>query len=439
MNAFFITVALLMGAFIAFWIPTDGQLAVFLALILATIVGLILRCVKEHKDLLLMFFITGLISRVVVALGIYLLNLQAFFGLDSYGYDLWGYWLLKYWQGENYYKGILPWDDIKNNWGMQYLVACIYALVGRNTLAVQLFNAVIGATTAPVIFLCTKHIYHNVRVATITAYFVAFYPSLVLWSSQGLKDGLIVFLLAVLMLITLKLAETISFNNIVLLLICLLAVFSLRFYIFYMVVAAISGTFIIGTKSISTQSLIRQFAVIIAIGIAMTYIGVLRTASTQLESYTNLETLSASRSELANTAQSGFGRDVDVSTASGAISFIPIGLVYLLFAPFPWELANLRQMITLPEMIIWWCSFPILIVGLWFTLKYRLRQALPILIFISGLTLAYSMFQGNIGTAYRQRSQLLVFYFIFVAVGIVLFKEKHEERKRREAITQGYK
>jgi hypothetical protein len=49
------------------------------------------------------------------------------------------------------------------------------------------------------------------------------------------------------------------------------------------------------------------------------------------------------------------------------------------------------------------------------------------------LTLAYSVFQGNVGTAYRQRAQLLVFYFIFVAVGSVLVKEKRDERRRRAA------
>jgi hypothetical protein len=43
------------------------------------------------------------------------------------------------------------------------------------------------------------------------------------------------------------------------------------------------------------------------------------------------------------------------------------------------------------------------------------------------------VFQGNVGTAYRQRAQLLVFYFIFVAVGGVLLKEKREEKRRRAA------
>jgi Na+(H+)/acetate symporter ActP len=72
-------------------------------------------------------------------------------------------------------------------------------------------------------------------------------------------------------------------------------------------------------------------------------------------------------------------------------------------------------------------------VGIWFTLSYRLRQALPIILFTMMLTLAYSIFQGNIGTAYRQRSQILVFYFIFVAVGAVLLKERQEDRRRQAA------
>ena len=111
---------------------------------------------------------------------------------------------------------------------------------------------------------------------------------------------------------------------------------------------------------------------------------------------------------------------------------IPVGMVYLLFAPFPWQLTNLRQSITLPEMIIWWLSFPLLVLGIWYSVKYRLRQISPILIFTTMLSLAYSVFQGNVGTAYRQRAQLLVFYFVFVAVGFVLLKERNERRDNLE-------
>jgi hypothetical protein len=85
-------------------------------------------------------------------------------------------------------------------------------------------------------------------------------------------------------------------------------------------------------------------------------------------------------------------------------------------------------------MVAWWASFPMLVLGLWFSIKYRLRMISPILIFTTMLSLAYSMFQGNVGTAYRQRAQLLVFYFIFVAVGYVLILEKREERKRQDLL-----
>jgi hypothetical protein len=198
-----------------------------------------------------------------------------------------------------------------------------------------------------------------------------------------------------------------------------------------MVAAAITGAFVIGMKQVTAQSLARQLVVVMGLGLSLTYLGVLRTASTQIGAYGNLETVQRSRQDLAATAQSGFGQDVDVSTTSGALSVIPIGMVYLLFAPFPWQMVNLRQSITLPEMMLWWASFPLLVLGGWFTLKYRLRQALPILLFTTMLTLAYSVFQGNVGTAYRQRSQLLIFYFIFVAVGFVLLRERREEQARR--------
>jgi hypothetical protein len=206
---------------------------------------------------------------------------------------------------------------------------------------------------------------------------------------------------------------------------------SFRFYIFYMTAAAVCGAFVIGMRAQTTRSLLRQVAVVLAIGVGLTYMGVLRTADAQLEVYGDLEAVQRSRADLVRSANTGFGQDVDVSTASGALSAVPLGLSYLLFAPFPWQLASLRQSITLPEMVVWWLSFPLLVIGIWFTVKYRLRQALPILLFTTMLTLAYSIFQGNVGTAYRQRSQILVFYFIFIAVGAVLLKERQEDRQRQ--------
>ena len=411
----------------------DVSKAILLCAALATIVGLFSYRQEAIGSFLLKLFISALLVRLILGTIIFVSHGQDFFGGDAITYDFFGVAQLQGWGGDRYAQSVADtfvrsWSA--SGWGMVYLVAGIYGIIGRNMLAVQFVNSVFGAATAVVISLCAHHVFKNLRVARLTGLAVAFYPSLVLWSSQGLKDGPNVFFLALCMLATLRLGEKLSFKYIAVLGCSLLAVLSLRFYVFYMICFAVGGAFVIGMQTLTTTSFFRQLTAIVVLGLAFTYLGVTRSASIQFERFGNLETVQRSRDDAARSAESGFGKDVDVSTTSGALSAIPQGLVYLLFAPFPWQLISLRQSLTLPEMIIWWASFPMLVLGLWFSLRYRLRMISPILIFMCMLSLSYSVFQGNVGTAYRQRSQLLVFYFVFVAVGYVLMLEKSEEKKR---------
>jgi lysylphosphatidylglycerol synthetase-like protein (DUF2156 family) len=81
---------------------------------------------------------------------------------------------------------------------------------------------------------------------------------LILWSSQGLKDAAIVFLLALAMLATLKLGEQLNIKYFAVLLVALICVLNFRF-MFYMVIAAIVGSFAIGMQKATTTSVLRQF------------------------------------------------------------------------------------------------------------------------------------------------------------------------------------
>jgi len=413
----------------------DTAKAVILCTVLAAAAGFFAYKQGAEGPFLLRLFIAALLVRMIVGCAIFVFKGQEFFGGDALTYDFFGLAQLRAWGGDRYYTTVADLfvqQGESSGWGMVYLVGAIYGIVGRNMLAVQLVNSVMGAATAVVIFLCAHHVFTNLRVARIASIAVAFYPSLVLWSSQGLKDGPIVFFLALSIYATLKLGDKLSAKYILVLVCSLMALLSLRFYVFYMVCIAIGGAFVIGMQRITATSFLRQFAAILVLGLALVYMGVTRSAAVQYEHFGSLEKVQRGRLDLAKSAESGFGRDADVSTASGALSTIPLGMLYLLFAPFPWQLSSLRQSITLPEMLIWWASFPLLILGLWFAIKHRLRMISPILVFTVMLTFAYSVFQGNVGTAYRQRAQLLVFYFIFVAVGFVLLKEKREERKRQK-------
>jgi hypothetical protein len=423
------TSSLLLFVGIPFMIPGYGGQAVLLCGVCALIACFIINRTEADREFLIQLFIGALLVRVILATAINFLRLQDFFGGDALTYEIQGELLKQVWFGQVDQKEFVR-ARLNNFLGMPYLVAAIYTLVGRNSLAVQFFNSVLGAATPVVIYVCSQRIFKNRRVAQLAALLVAFYPSLILWSSQALKDAPIVLLLTLTTMATLKLSEKFSVKYLIVLLFSLFGLLSLRFYVFYIMIVAVGAGFIIGSREFTAQSFVRQLLLVVALGLGLTYLGVLRTASVQIEDYANLETVQRSRQDLAASAQSGFGQDVDVSTTAGALGVIPLGLVYLLFAPFPWQMASLRQSITLPEMLLWWGSFPLLVLGGWFTLKYRLRQALPIILFTTLLTLAYSIFQGNVGTAYRQRSQLLVFYFIFVAVGYVLLKERREDRQR---------
>jgi hypothetical protein len=317
MSALLTVMALATCLCIAIFVPTDGAPAVLVCVAVAAVAGAAIRRIDIDRTFLFYLFISGLIIRMLVGTLIFSFQLQEFFGGDAMAYDQLGTWLLKSWQGDPFYKNPLEgYESV--GWGMAYLVGVIYAIIGRNLLAVQFVNGVLGALTAPLAYLCAQHIFNNMRVSRVTALFVTFFPSLILWSSQGLKDGPIIFCLVAVMLATMKLGEQLSPKFFLMLAVALLGLLSLRFYVFYMAIAAAGGAFVIGMRRVTGQSLARQFALIVAGGILMTYLGVLRTASQQFEDFGSLERVQRSRADLATT-KSGFGRDVDVSTTEGAL------------------------------------------------------------------------------------------------------------------------
>ena len=408
----------------------DALSALLLVLVFSTVALIAIRYNAEEKDFLTGLFLAGLLLRLTVGLFIEIFELRDFFGGDAVGYHLKGGMIVDGW------NGLLPADHLElrratsiqsAGWGMNYFVAFIYVLVGPSILAAQSLCAVVGAGTAPLVFLLTKRIFLNKSVARASAIAIAVFPSFVLWSAQLLKDGLIIFLLVLAILMVTKLQEKFSYASLAVLIFSLFGILSLRFYIFYMVALAVTGGLLIGVTGTGV-SIFRRAALLVVMGLGLTYFGIIQNASSDIEQYGRLERVQMSRLDLSR-AESGYGEDIDISTTEGAISAIPIGFAYLMLAPFPWQVSNLRQAITVPEVLIWWSMIPMMIAGIWYAIKNRLRSAFPILFFSLMLTLAYSIFQGNVGTAYRQRTQIQVFLFIFIAVGWGLWKEKRDDRK----------
>lgn len=431
MNRVIFFICLVFGLGMSFFKPPEGAIAFLLVLFVAAPIILVIRNYTDEKDFVTNIFLIALLARLAVGIAILFLDVTDYFAGDAFTYDATAYRLVEIWQGVPVPNDYLTYRATQTSgpgWGMNYLVAAIYFVCGRSILVGQSFCAVIGAATAPMIYFCAEKIFQNRRTAKISAILIAVFPSMVLWSSQMLKDGLVIFLLVLVMTMVLQLQVKFSYPAIVTLVLSLFGILTLRFYIFYIVVIAVAGSFTIGVNT-SGKAIFRRMVVIFVIGLGLFYLGVLRNAGEEFETFGNLESVQRSRLDLATSAESGFGEGIDVSTPAGALAAVPIGLAYLMLAPFPWQMSSLRQTITLPEVLVWWAMIPLMFSGLWFALRHRLRTAIPILMFSLMLTVAYSIFQGNVGTAYRQRTQIQVFLFMFIAVGWTLILERRENKR----------
>lgn len=410
----------------------EGVVAVGFIFAITGLIVIAIQRYAEEKQFLTSVFLAALALRIGFGIFIHVFELRQWFGSDALIYDANGLELAQHWMGLGEVSGPVAFVEINPGigwfWGMNYLVASIYYLLGNNVFAAQSFCGLVGAATAPMIFFCSKRIYNNIDVAKFAAIGIAVFPSFIVWSGQLLKDGLVIFFLVTTMTMVLQLQKKFSYSAVTMLVVSLIGILSLRFYIFYMVAVAVTGSFLVGLTN-SNRSIVRNTFVLAILGFALTYYGIGKQASAEYEAFGSLEKVQLSRLDLATSAKSGFASELDVSTTQGALSTIPIGFAYLMFAPFPWQAQNLRQAITIPEILIWWAMFPFLGIGLVYTIKNRLRSAFPVLIFSLLLTIAYSIFQGNVGTAYRQRTQIQVFMFILIGVGWTVYKEKRENER----------
>lgn len=392
---------------------------------LTILVGLVpaLFCVwiilrdDTDREFLLRVFIAGLGLRWIVAFLIYYKNLQKFFGGDSDTFDAVGNTLSQAWQGVGGLNSssMIAFTSLgRPGWGMFYYVGSVYYVLGQNPLAVQLINCALGAAACIAVYKIAQILYPSRRVARIAAVFAAISPSMILWSSQVLKDGPIVLSLCLCALYALKLREKVQFKSLVFLLIFLFCLFSLRHYAFYIMFVAIATSLLFAARQFTPLRMVQGGVLVITIGITLGYFGA---GSVPKEAF-DLKRIQAAREWSAREAKSGFGGEIDISDPKAAVGFMPVGVLFVLFAPFPWMMSNLRQLITLPELLVWWALVPMLIQGYWFVIRHRLKKSFAICIFTVGLTLAYALYQSNVGTAYRHRAQLYVFFFIFISIGL---------------------
>jgi len=399
------------------------------------VVGLgILGRLKDDRQFLIRLWLVALLLRILTASLIYYFDLRTNLAPDWSTYDALGDYLAEGWKGAG--PGI-AWVTganarYRSGWGMYYYVAAVYYVIGRNAFALQLLSCIMGASTSVLIYRIATMVVGSRRLGRLTGILTAIAPSHLIWTSQGIKEPIITLLLTTCLFYTMRLSEKMRIFDGIVLLLSLGALYSLRYYVFFVVFIAIAGALVVTRRQFSTKQILQGSALVLLIAFIFLYYGAGDVAQQTLD----INRLQANREWSAKASESGYGGSVDISDSRQAITYLPLALVYFLFAPLPWMIRNFNHVVILPEMILWWLGAPFMFYGFWLAVRHRLRASLPLCLFTAGLTISYSLYLTNFGTAHRMRCQLLGFLIIFVGIGwetvrVTLLQRRGGFRARR--------
>ena len=392
--------------------------------------------INMRKILFLLFLIAFIIRLVVMSVIFYFPNENKsgiFLKTDGEGYKNEGWSIAQRWHKA-------PEDRIKKRvlYSYSYFNAVIFYLFGYKPAIPRIINCFFGALTVIFIYLITKEIF-NKKIAILSSLLCSFFPSMVFWSAQNLKEASYMFCIISVIWIVIKLQtedKKIKFVYFLLTIPLLFYLHFMKIYIFnFLAYAVILSFFITIRKKMIWKNIIYGICFIIIfslIGKHMNNYSLLFKKPVKIV----VETTQGKNAELSSTlveinqirkrcstGGSVYKKNVDVSSPKKAIAFLPTGMTYFLFAPFPWQTKGLLQRLTIPEMLVWYLMVPFMLYGLFYALRFRWREISCILIYMGITIVLYSITLPNIGTFYRQRVAIIPFCLIFASIGIVHFSQ----------------
>jgi len=173
-------------------------------------------------------------------------------------------------------------------------------------------------------------------------------------------------------------------------------------------------------------------AVIVSVGLAA------RTDRVLFESDEGvLVDLDVRRAGSAKEARSGYLQEASVATPEEALQYSPLGLVYFLTVPLPWQLGSIRQNLIIPENLFWLALYPLMVVGGGRALRSNRAGVVFLLLMTGGMCIVYTLLVANVGTAYRMRSQVWLLWAPFAAWGWEVWRARQRPARPRRAARAG--
>jgi hypothetical protein len=131
----------------------------------------------------------------------------------------------------------------------------------------------------------------------------------------------------------------------------------------------------------------------------------------------NLQQAEFYRQALGSGAGSATNADVDISTPSGALGFLPTAVVSFLFGPFPWQVRNLFQWFGVLDALSVWILVPAMVRGVRRGVRAAGRGLFALVAPAALLVGTLGLLISNFGMIVRERPQVLVLLVPLVAGG----------------------
>lgn len=360
--------------------------------------------------------------RAVVAVLLTLFTDIGLFAPDEYTYSWRAAYHASYWRGEVVMSPLesMPGQPL----GYYYLLAVLYLPFGENLFLGRLLNAWVGSRAVLEAIRVTRLLGGTESASLRAGRFLAYFPSQVLWSALVVRDVWVQWILLLMARQIIELRGRILLSRILGVVFLIWSLLQFRAYLLYAAVGPLVLSFIIGPG----RDALRNLALGLVVVLGLVWVDAGQSGTEDKIQNFDLRELQRLRSwsSLETVAGSGFASDADVSTLGGALSLLPVGLAYFFFAPFPWQWGSFRQALAIPETLWFYTLVPGIIAGFLHLLRHRFQDASGILLMTLSLTFGYAIGQGNVGTLYRHKAQVIAFYYAFAAIG--------DEARRRSRI-----
>ena len=393
------------------------------------VAGITMWLANKYKEIALVIA-SAFVFRISAALiNLYVVTLPDG-GIDAAGFEFMAW----YWGQDGLIEAASHFFEHGTTWIYVNFASVLYAIFGRSPLTLHSISVLAGVYCVVLTWKLSIEVWGVRSVAKKSAWLVAIYPILILYSSLTMREVFITLLLLYGMLHLVLWVKTRKIKN------AFIALMAFSLQLFFHPALAVAAVLFLGllflyynkrffASLINNSSInVRSFLVIMFVLLLGLYISLtVNTVSFEIIGYhtwLNLDTL-VERASIMYTDTAAFPSWVIADNNMQLLLLLVPKLCYFLFSPFPWDISEFKHVLGLLDGVV----FIMLFLSIYSHRKYIKSnpQAFILLVFIIFLSLVFTIGIGNFGTGIRHRSKMLPIIFIIAApfiYRVLFFKKK---------------